>query len=305
MDIISRVREQYPQLSKTQKRVADHILNNTDTACFQTLKDWSRLTGVSESTIISFCAKFPCESFLGMKRELQSYIKGWVSPSEKIKRSTSRLNLSLETLQKLQELEMQNLTTTFEFLNQEQLTRFVHELKEAEEIHVVGHGISASIAMMLQSRLQQTGVRAHDLMNILDYRETVYEVANAGKDDLFVVISFPNYAPQTIALVNYLRSIDAKMVCITDKASSPIAQSARAVLLCSTEDMIFYNSMTSVIAMINIICSALVLENKDRFLTRASELEAIEKSILQFQDRHASRQSPGTRNRFLNHEKPY
>lgn len=68
MDIISDIREQYSSLTRTQKRIADYVLGYADTACFQTLKDWSRITGVSEATILSFCSRFACKNFLGMKQ---------------------------------------------------------------------------------------------------------------------------------------------------------------------------------------------------------------------------------------------
>ena len=279
MDIINDIREQYNSLTRTQKRIADYILGYTDTACFQTLKDWSRITGVSEATILSFCSRFACQNFLGMKQELQRYIKGWISPNEKLKRGSSQMTLDEPTLQKLMDMEKNNLEKTFSYLNREQFFLFIEELKNADRIHVVGHGISASVAMQLKNRLQQAGVQVNTAMNILDYYEVIYEIADSGPDDLFIVISFPNYARQTINLVRYLQSIKAKMVCITDKASSPIAASARATLLCSTESMLFYNSLASAMALINLIASALVLDNKERFARRTARLERVKEAM--------------------------
>lgn len=282
MDIINEIREQYDSLSRTQKRIADYILNNTDAACFQTLKDWSRVTGVSESTILSFCSRFSGENFLGLKRELQTYIKRWVSPNEKIKRSATHLKLDQQTFRELMDTDRQNLNRTFEYLNPDEFYKFILELKTADHIHVVGHGISAPVAMMLQIRLQQTGVKANGL-NILDHRAVVYEAANAGEDDLFVVIAFPNYAPQTVALVNYLHTVNARVVCITDKTSSPVALSARAVLLCNTDNLIFYNSMTAAISLVNLIAAALVLENKEKFSQHVEKLDEVERFLLEAQ----------------------
>ena len=279
MDIINDIREQYNSLTRTQKRIADYILGYTDTACFQTLKDWSRITGVSEATILSFCSRFACQNFLGMKQELQRYIKGWISPNEKLKRGSSQMTLDEPTLQKLMDMEKNNLEKTFSYLNREQFFLFIEELKNADRIHVVGHGISAPVAMQLKNRLQQAGVQVNTAMNILDYYEVIYEIVDSGPDDLFIVISFPNYARQTINLVRYLQSIKAKMVCITYKASSPIAASARATLLCSTESMLFYNSLASAMALINLIASALVLDNKARFARRTARLERVKEAM--------------------------
>ncbi|HIY08353.1 MAG TPA: MurR/RpiR family transcriptional regulator [Firmicutes bacterium] len=281
MDIISDIREQYSSLTRTQKRIADYVLGYADTACFQTLKDWSRITGVSEATILNFCTRFACKNFLGMKQELQRYVKSWISPNEKLKRGSSQLTLDEATLQELMDMEKSNLEKTFSYLNREQFLRFIEELKDADRIHVVGHGISAPVAMLLKNRLQQAGAQVNTAMNILDYHEVIYEIADSGPNDLFIVISFPNYAQQTIGLVRYLQSIKAKMICITDKASSPIAASARATLLCSTESMLFYNSLASVVALVNLIASALVLdsENKERFAKRTAQLERLEEAM--------------------------
>ena len=63
MDIINDIREQYNSLTRTQKRIADYILGYTDTACFQTLKDWSRITACPRRRFSAFAPGLPAKTF--------------------------------------------------------------------------------------------------------------------------------------------------------------------------------------------------------------------------------------------------
>ena len=54
---IERIRETYPLLSKTQRRIADYILDSGDTCCFMSLQELSDAVGVTPVTLLNFCKK--------------------------------------------------------------------------------------------------------------------------------------------------------------------------------------------------------------------------------------------------------
>ena len=50
VDLISRMNERYPKMSKGQKNLAAYITSNYDTAVFMTAAKFGEMVGVSEST---------------------------------------------------------------------------------------------------------------------------------------------------------------------------------------------------------------------------------------------------------------
>lgn len=263
-NIFCRVRSHYNELSRTQKRIADYFLEHADTACFQSLKEIAAAAKTTEATILRFCNRMECDGFLQFKRELQDYVKVWISPNEKISSAVRKAENDGNVLERLIRQEKKCLEATYQHMLQESLSVFVEEIRKAEHVKIVGHYISEAVAIYLTIRLRQAGIAAEriDVQNIY---EVEHAVSQAGEKDLFILISFPYYSTETMALVDYLGTTKIKMICLTDRYSSPIAVNAAAVLVCSTDHEIFYNSITAAISMVNLIVSALVLVEPERF----------------------------------------
>ncbi len=74
MDIIMRIEEHYPSMTKKQKQIADYIKENIDTMAFITLREMSKELGVTEITILNTCKALEYNSFNEMKYEVRKYI---------------------------------------------------------------------------------------------------------------------------------------------------------------------------------------------------------------------------------------
>ncbi len=78
--------------------------------------------------------------------------------------------------------------------------------------------------------------------------------------DVFVLITLPFYAAQTVALSGYLASIGSTVLALTDKMSSPIVKNATRTLFCNANNMVFHNSVASLIVLTDILASLYILE---------------------------------------------
>lgn len=99
------------------------------------------------------------------------------------------------------------------------------------------------------------------------------------KEDVFVLISIPLYAELTIQLAQHLRQAGITCISITDSLTSPVAQACDMSLTCNTEHDVFFNSVTSMIAMIEVLASGLLLSDRERFLTAQVRIEQLEKKF--------------------------
>ena len=73
MDILQKIREIYPSLTRKQKSIADYLLENPEDICYITLAQLSRQTCASELTLLRFCAKLGCSGFLELKQEFREH----------------------------------------------------------------------------------------------------------------------------------------------------------------------------------------------------------------------------------------
>ena len=73
MNILDRIKELYPQFTRKQKSIADYITSNPGDICYITLAQLSHNTSSSELTLLRFCQKVGCNSFLELKDEFRNY----------------------------------------------------------------------------------------------------------------------------------------------------------------------------------------------------------------------------------------
>lgn len=288
-DIFSRIRRQYEDMSRTQRRIADYFLEHADMACFQSLKEVAAAAHTTEATILKFCARIDCDGFLQFKRELQEYVKHLMSPNEKIGFRIRTAQDTRQLLERVIETEMRCLEQTYHYLVPEHLDAFVSAIQGAKRIWVVGHRISESIARYLAIRLQQVGIQA-DMVDIYNQYATEQVVVHADPEDLFVIISFPYYAPQVRALVEYLGPAGVRMVSITDRYSSPIAAYSSAVLVCNSDHELFYNTITAAVSLVSVVASCLVMRDPDRFEVYRSRLEQFDKGFVENERKYQDEQ---------------
>ena len=55
-DVLIRIRDMIPRMSKSQKKIAFYIQNEYETAVFMTAAELGKQIGVSESTIVRFAS---------------------------------------------------------------------------------------------------------------------------------------------------------------------------------------------------------------------------------------------------------
>ena len=73
-DIMMRIEETYPSMTKKQRQIADYMKENIDTMAFITLKELNKELGITEITILNTCKVLGFKSFNEMKYEVRKYI---------------------------------------------------------------------------------------------------------------------------------------------------------------------------------------------------------------------------------------
>lgn len=282
--IPERIRGQYGGMSRTQRRIADHILEHTDEVCFQSLKEVASAAGTTEATMLKFCNLIGCNGFVQFKRELQGYVKQMMSPSEALGSHLRMVQGDPQRYQRLLAAERRSLDLTYTAISPENMELFVSALGRARRIYVAGHHISELVGSYLTIRLQQIGMDA-GMVHMEDFYHIEQIVAHAEPEDLFVVIAFPHYFHLTQALVDYLGKAGRQMVCITDRYSSPVAAHALAVLVCNSDHELFFNSITAATSLVNVVASLLVMNDPERFEAHRRKCDAFRELFREGADR--------------------
>ena len=73
MDILEHIQKLYPKLTKKQKSIADYLTANPEEISYITLAQLSQQTQASELTLLRFCQKLGCSTFVGLKEQFRDY----------------------------------------------------------------------------------------------------------------------------------------------------------------------------------------------------------------------------------------
>lgn len=74
MDIIARIEEVYPRMTKKQKQLADYMVSHTGEMAFITLKELSKEVGITEITVLNMCRTMGYASFNEVKYEFRKHL---------------------------------------------------------------------------------------------------------------------------------------------------------------------------------------------------------------------------------------
>lgn len=275
MDIMTYIKELSPELTKTQKKIANYIIDNPDEICFSSLKNLSEEIGVTETTIINFCKKTEYLSFAGIKTAMRNYLQDRLLWNSKLESTISVYDADDKMVDELKLNQRNLMESSFANLSSGELFEFVEALSKAKHIYICAHSASLIIAKNFFDKVRATGARI-SIVDVNDYTEVLDMLTHRDDSDAFILITLPFYSVQTVAISDYLASVGATILAMTDKITSPIARNAEHVLLFNTKDVIFHNSSAALIAAGDVISGLYMLRNKEKFDIYNEKVKEIE-----------------------------
>lgn len=264
MDILQRIREMYPELTRKQKEIAGLLLENPEDICYITLARLSQQAGASEVTLLRFCKKAGCANFLELKEEFRKYTQNMVKvfsaptyflPEEGIAGKSGKKEL----LHDICASEARDSANYFSSVNLDQIIAAAEAVRNSKRIFLLAHDISKILGEFLESRLKLLYLDA-TLIDLGDQAKTQHYLHQIASEDLVIFFAFPKYYYPLSSIAKQVDQKGAVILTITDSADSPSASCSRHLLLCRTATKVFYNSLALPMALLNLLASYLVID---------------------------------------------
>lgn len=269
-DLVQEVREKYDELTQSQKKIAETLMDDLEFAAFSTVDQFAAQLGVSPSTVVRFAYRLGFDGWpqlqdrvreLMMRRMKRAHPPGSESAAEP-PQDGPLWHRSLWH-------DMHNIDATLGMVEEEQFEAAVTRLSSARRIVVVGNLTShciASYAAMAINRLRGgTVLMTNESMDLLD----------VGGDDAVLVVTFPPYARRSSQVVEWAKARGASVVVITDGPLSPVAQQASVLLVCPASGLAAQNSLVAALALVNAVVNAMTVADPDRAIARYGEVNEL------------------------------
>lgn len=262
MNILEKITQNKSVFSKSERKVADVILANPQTAIHSSIATLAKMSDVSEPTVNRFCRRLDTKGYPDFKLHLaQSLANG----TPYVNRHVEENDGPEEYTKKIFESTMASLEVARQSVDISIINRVVDLLTQAQKISFFGLGASASVAHDALNKFFRFNVPVVYFEDILMQRMSCM---NSNEDDVVVLISHTGRTKSLVEIAQIARANDASVVGITSK-DSPLGRECNLVLSLEVpEDTDMYMPMASRIAqltLIDILATGFTLRRGSKF----------------------------------------
>lgn len=272
-DVLQLIQSNMSTFSKGQKRIAAFIQESYDKAAFMTASKLGKTVNVSESTVVRFAAELGYDGYPAMQKALQQMIRNKLTSIQRIEVANDRYG-DHDVLSMVMQSDIDKIRMTLEEASRTDFSGAVDAIIEAKRIYILGVRSSVAVSSFLGfyfNLIFDNVVQVHSS----SASEVFEQLLRVGEGDVVIGVSFPRYSRRTVQAMNFARDRGAKVVAITDSATSPLATSATHTLLAKSDMASFVDSLVAPLSMVNALIVAVSRKKKEDLSYTFEKLEEI------------------------------
>ena len=213
MSIQERIAEVQERLTPTERRIATMVLDDPTSIAFGSVSDIADRAETSRPSVVRFATKLG----FGGYTDLQAWIREDVS--EKLSSPRDRIRRQSSATGPIHLAVVDALHHAFTSLDERKLASLAKPIVDARRVWIVSGETSRAGAHALLSGLSM--VRPD--VRLIDEHGAARDLANAGAQDVGVIIDFARYRRIAASIAKSLTDIGVPIVAITDSPLSPLA----------------------------------------------------------------------------------
>lgn len=227
--ILVYIRSIYNSLTKSEQKVADVILNETEKVIYSTITDLADSCDVGDATVLRFCRKIGYKGYQSFKLDLA---KETVSVNEEMLNLKDNEITNDDTIESIVRKTANSnifaINETLSLLDIEEVERAVKLLINSRKICFFGAAVSQLTAQDAVYKFLRIGF---DVSTYSDYHVQLMQASLLTESDVAVGISFSGSTKDTFDVLSTAKKAGAKIMSITHHAKSPITKISDIVLL--------------------------------------------------------------------------
>ncbi|MBO8161417.1 MAG: MurR/RpiR family transcriptional regulator [Thermosipho sp. (in: Bacteria)] len=237
--VIALIKHRMSDLTKSEKKIAEIVLQSTNQIIKMTVNELATMCGVSDATVIRFIKKLDFETFQEFKfslakeevenveEEMELVLKPSDTPGDVHRKITSASLRTIESTSKITRLKLDS------------YIEVARAIRSSNKICIFGVGASGAVSIFLQYKLTRNGYPA---VAIVDPHMQAILAANMTSKDLAIGISQSGSTKDTVDSLAVAKEHGAMTVAITDHKNSPIAKYSSIIIETFSSDNPIKNS---------------------------------------------------------------
>lgn len=272
-DILDRISEKYPSMSKSHKAIAGFIQDHYEQAVFMTAAKLGEELSISESTVVRFASGLGYEGYPQFQKALEEWVKNKLSSVQKIGAKYGHSSQS-EILSSVLNADIEKIQDTIGNLDPAAFEMAVEAILGAQKVYIIGLRSCAPLADFLHFYLNM--IRGNVvLLNTTSVSETFEQMLRIDEKDVMIGISFPRYSMRTLKAMEFANDRNAKVISITDSIHSPMCLYSSCNLLARSDMVSIVDSLVAPLSVINALVVAMCLKRPQAVKKNLETLEEV------------------------------
>lgn len=254
-DLVRKI--QSMTLTRTDAEIAEYILAHLSTIGFQTSTTMAEEIGVSDTSVIRFIRKLGFKGYADFRSEMNARTARQIdraqpdlTPGEKYLRTLEHLG-SGSLISDVSQYTLNNLQKSYAQLDQGTVEQIVDILLRSDRKYIAGFRGTACCAQYMASKL--LFLAPHVVPILHADASAVENLLDITDRDCLFLYSFPRYSEIARPLLEIARESGAKVILMTDRRTSPLANKADVVLTAQVDGLGFTNSYVAPLSLSEVI----------------------------------------------------
>ncbi len=271
-----RLERCFPDLTKSEQRIASYLLANSDAAAFLTAAELAQRIEVSEATVVRFARAVGYDGFPELRRCLQDLYRVKVTPASRLQRALADLRGGQgHIFAKIVAMEVEYLTEALHTVDPATFDLAANILLNGRTIYVFSTGPSRILVDLAELRLRRFGVPTVAITE--SGRDALDKLLLLRPDDAVLAAGFHRITGELVAVLDQARSRGCRSVFITDTLGSVFRDQVDVVLAARRGPVSTFHSLTVPMAILNALILAVAMARPAESvgtLNRLQELRA-------------------------------
>jgi DNA-binding MurR/RpiR family transcriptional regulator len=243
------IQARFDEFSRSQKDVAQYIVDHLDEAAFQTAEELARRANTSSSTVVRFSQALGFEGFpelQGAARE--EYRRAHATPAASSGSSAPLFSLDQNEFETALAADHVNVEETARKSSRSEVESAIDLIAAAPRVLIAGTDQMAFFASYLRHLLSLLDLRAEIVAS--PSQEALGRLARIDEETLVIGLSAGRPHPLVVRAMKLARHRKARTIAITDATLSEVAKLAQIRLYYSSNSPAFVRSHTALLSMI-------------------------------------------------------
>lgn len=232
-DFLTKIKAEYNQFTKAEKKVADYILQNPRDVLFLSITDLAEVCEVGDTSVFRFCKTMNLKGYQEFKMLLSLSLHDGKIGQGQMDGDISLEDSFVELSQKVLNTNVNALKETFSLLNEENFNKVIDCLHEARRICFFGVGASMLTAMKAANKFLRIEPKVYC---VEDSHMQAMVASMMEKGEVAVIFSYSGATKDTIQVAETAKRAGASVICVTRFVKSPLTSYSDVTLLCGANE---------------------------------------------------------------------